>query len=106
MKKTLLMLAGLALATTAAQAQTAPTTDVKVRDNGTMKTETTNADGSKVEVKTGRTNTGEVLNAGAQGTKKVARKSARAVKSGAKKVKRGVQKGSNKVAEKAKDTVD
>jgi hypothetical protein len=105
MKKTLLLVASLAFAT-AASAQTTPTTKVDQRANGTVEVETKNPDGSKVEMKSGRTNTGEVLNAGAQGTKKVAKKTGNVVKKGFKKTKRGVQKGSNKVAEKAKDAVD
>ena len=50
MKKALLLLASFAF-TTAAFAQTTPTTEVKVRDNGTKKTVTT----------TGKTNVGQAI---------------------------------------------
>jgi hypothetical protein len=105
MKKATLLLALCAFAF-AANAQTTPTTDVNQRANGTVKATTTNPDGSEVTVKTGRTNTGEVLHAGKEGTKKVAHKTGSAVKKGAKKTKTAVQRGSNKVAEKAKDVAD
>jgi len=106
MKKTTLLLAICALAFTTAQAQTTPTTEVNTRANGTVRTTTTNPDGSQVVTKSGRTNTGEVIHAGKEGTKKVAHKTGHALKRGAQKTKNTVQKGSNKVAEKAKDIAD
>ncbi|SFQ73342.1 hypothetical protein [Hymenobacter arizonensis] len=92
MKKTLLLLAGLALATTAANAQditpATPKTDVKVRDNGTVKTTT----------KTGKTNVGAALDNTKDAAGNVASKTGSAVKRGAKKTGRVVKKGANKTS--------
>lgn len=106
MKKSLLLLAGLALATTAANAQdvtpATPKTEVEVRDNGTVK-ETT---------KTGKTNVGAALDNTKDAAGNVARKGGSAVKRGAKKtgtvVKRGARKTKSAVrggAQKTSSTV-
>lgn len=76
MKKATLLLAFSALAT-AAFAQTTPTTEVKVRDNGTVKATT----------KTGRTDAGQVLHDSKMATKHAAKNTKRAIKKGAAKVK-------------------
>ncbi len=108
MKKTLLLLAGMALATTAANAQDItpanPKTEVKVRDNGTVKTTT----------KTGKTNvgaaldntkdaTGNVLNKTGSAVKSGAKKTGRVVKKGAKKTTNVVKRGANKTSNAAKE---
>ncbi|OGX85038.1 hypothetical protein BEN47_15490 [Hymenobacter lapidarius] len=90
MKKSLMLLAGLALATTAANAQVVtpatPKTEVEVRDNGTVKTTTT----------TGKTNVGAALENTKDAAGNVARKSGRAVKRGAKKTGTVVKRGAKK----------
>ncbi|HEX8507357.1 MAG TPA: hypothetical protein VF630_18475 [Hymenobacter sp.] len=90
MKKTLMLLAGLALATTAANAQdvtpATPKTEVEVRDNGT----------TKVTTKTGKTNVGAALDNTKDAAGNVARKAGTAVKSGAKKTSTVVKKGAKK----------
>ena len=108
MKKSLLLLAGLALATTAANAQdvtpASPKTEVEVRDNGTVKTTTKN----------GKTNVGAALDNTKDAAGNVAGKAGSAVKRGAKKtgslVKRGakkttgvVKKGAQKTSSAAKE---
>ncbi|ALW85478.1 hypothetical protein AUC43_10445 [Hymenobacter sedentarius] len=95
MKKSLLLLAGLALATTAANAQDVtpanPKTEVKVRDNGT----------EKVVVKTGKTNVGAALDNTKDAAGNVVHKTGHVLKRGAQKtghvVKRGAQKTSGAV---------
>ena len=90
MKKSLLLLAGLALATTAASAQgvtpATPKTEVEVRDNGTVKTTT----------KTGKTNVGAALDNTKDAAGNVARKSGSAIKRGAKKTGTVVKRGAKK----------
>ena len=97
MKKSLMLLAGLALATTAANAQdvtpATPKTEVEVRDNGTVKTTTT----------TGKTNVGAALENTKDAAGNVARKSARAVKRAAKKSKRAVKRGSQDASSAVKE---
>ncbi|OGX82345.1 hypothetical protein [Hymenobacter glacialis] len=108
MKKSLMLLAGLALATTAANAQevtpATPKTEVEVRDNGTVKTTTI----------TGKTNVGAALENTKDAAGNVARKSARAAKRaakktanlaerGAKKTKRAVKKGSQEASSAVKE---
>lgn len=91
MKKATLLLALCAFAT-ASYAQTTPTTEVKVRDNGT----------EKVVIKTGKTNVGAALNNTKDAAGNVARKSGSAIKSGAKRTGSAVKRGANKVTGKAK----
>jgi hypothetical protein len=90
MKKSLLLLAGLAFAATAANAQDVtpanPKTEVEVRDNGTVKTTT----------KTGKTNVGAALDNTKDAAGNVAGKAGSAVKSGAKTTGRVVKKGYKK----------
>ncbi|MGI4884476.1 MAG: hypothetical protein ACRYFR_05895 [Janthinobacterium lividum] len=91
MKKALLLLASLAF-TTAAFAQTTPTTEVKVRDNGTKKIVTT----------TGKTNVGQALDNTADAAGNLVKKGANAVEKGAKKAGRKVKKDTQKAGRKAK----
>ena len=102
MKKTFLLLAGLALFTTAANAQDVtpanPKTEVKVRDNGT----------EKVVVKTGKTNAGAALDNTKDAAGNVLHKAGHGVKRGAQKtghvVKRGAQKTGHAVKSGAQKT--
>ena len=87
MKKATLLLAFFTFATTAF-AQTTPSTEVKVRDNGT----------TKVVTKTGKTNVGEALENTKDAAGNVARKSGSAIKRGAKKTERAVKRGTRKVS--------
>lgn len=97
MKKATSLLALLALAATTSFAQTTPTTDVKVRDNGTVKATTTDpATGEKTTVKTGKTNTGAALDATKDAAGNVAHKTGSAVKRGAKKTGHAVKRGAQK----------
>ncbi len=91
MKKVTLLLASLAFST-AAFAQTTPTTEVKVRDNGT----------EKVVTKTGKTNVGQALDNTADAAGNVAKKAGHAIKRGAKKTSRAVKNTSQKASRKAK----
>ncbi|MDB5233463.1 MAG: hypothetical protein JWR44_456 [Hymenobacter sp.] len=92
MKKVTLLLA-LCAFTTAAFAQTTPTTEVKVRDNGTVKATT----------KTGKTNVGAALDNTKDAAGNVAHKTGSAIKRGAGKTKSAVKHGAHKVSGKAKD---
>lgn len=89
MKKATLLLALFAFATTAF-AQTTPSTEVKVRDNGT----------TKVVTKTGKTNVGEALENTKDAAGNIAKKSGSAIKRGAKKTGRAVKRGTRKVSSK------
>ena len=89
MKKVTLLLAFSALAT-AAFAQTTPSTEVKVRDNGT----------TKVVTKTGKTDTGQAIDNTKDAAGNVARKTGSAIKRGAKKTTRAVKRGARKVSNK------
>ena len=91
MKKSFLMLA-FSLLAVAAQAQTAPKTETKVRDNGTVKTTTT----------TGKTNVGQALENTADAAENVGEKGVKAVKSGAKKTAHATKRGGQKVSAAAK----
>lgn len=91
MKKVTLLLASLAFST-AAFAQTTPTTEVKVRDNGT----------EKVVTKTGKTNVGQALDNTADAAGNVAKKAGHAIKRGAKKTGSAVKSTSQKASRKAK----
>ena len=86
MKKATLLLALTAFATTAF-AQTTPSTEVKVRDNGT----------TKVVTKTGRTDAGEAIHDTKMATKNVAHKTGHAMKRGAHKASHAVKKGAEKM---------
>ena len=92
MKKVTLLLALCAFATTSF-AQTTPSTEVKVRDNGT----------TKVVTKTGKTNVGQALENTKDATSNVAHKTGSAIKRGAKKTTRAVKHGANKVSTKTKE---
>ena len=74
MKKATLILSLFAFTTTAF-AQTTPSTEVKVRDNGT----------TKVVTKTGKTNTGQAIDNTKDAAGNVAKKTGSAIKRGAKK---------------------
>jgi hypothetical protein len=89
MKKVTLLLAFSAFAT-AAFAQTTPSTDVKVRDNGT----------TKVVTKTGKTNVGQALENTKDAAGNVAHKTGSAMKRGAKKTSHAVKHGTQKVGNK------
>lgn len=115
MKKTLLMLAASALVSTTALAQ-ATTTDVKVRDNGTVKATTTVGD-EKVVTKTGKTDvgaaldntkdaTGNVARRAGRGIEKGAKATGRAVKRGAKATSRGVRRGAQKTGSAVRRTTE
>ncbi len=86
MKKATLLLALTAFATTAF-AQTTPSTEVKVRDNGT----------TKVVTKTGRTDAGEAIHDTKMASKNVAHKTGHAMKSGAHKASHAMKKGAAKM---------
>ena len=86
MKKATLILALTTFATTAF-AQTAPSTEVKVRDNGT----------TKVVTKTGRTDAGEAIHDTKTATKNVAHKTGHAIKRGAHKTSHAVKRGAQKM---------
>jgi hypothetical protein len=91
MKKMLMLLTAAAFVSTAAVAQDAPTqttpsTEVKVRDNGTVKATT----------KTGKTNVGQALDNTKDAAGNVAHKSGSAIKRGAKKTGHAVKRGAQK----------
>ena len=92
MKKATLFLALFAFAITAF-AQTTPSTEVKVRDNGT----------TKVVTKTGKTNVGQALDNTKDAAGNVVHKTGHAIKRGAMKTKHAVKRGANKVSEKTKE---
>ena len=97
MKKVSLLLALVALAATTSFAQTTPTTEVKTRDNGTMKVTTTNpATGETTVTKTGKTNTGATLDATKDAAGNVAHKTGHVVKKGAAKTTHAVKSGARK----------
>lgn len=93
MKKATLFLALSAFATTAF-AQTTPSTEVKVRDNGT----------TKVVTKTGKTNAGQAIDNTKDAAGNVAKKTGSAIKRGAKKTKYAVKRGTQKVGNKTVET--
>lgn len=86
MKKVFLLLAACAF-TTAAIAQTTPTTEVKTRDNGTK----------KVVTKTGKTNVGAALENTADAAGNVAKKTGRKIKHGTQKMGHKAKVGSAKM---------
>ncbi|MDO7852748.1 hypothetical protein [Hymenobacter convexus] len=92
MKKVTLLLALCAFATTSF-AQTTPSTEVKVRDNGT----------TKVVTKTGKTNAGQAIDNTKDAAGNVAKKTGHAIKRGAKKTGAAVKHGAHKVGEKTKE---
>ena len=89
MKKAILLLAACAFAT-ASFAQTTPTTEVKVRDNGTK----------KVVTKTGKTNVGQALDNTADAAGNVAKKAGAKIKSGAHKAGTKIKSTSQKAGKK------
>jgi hypothetical protein len=89
MKKATFLLVFSAFAT-AAFAQTTPSTEVKVRDNGT----------TKVVTKTGKTNTGQAIDNTKDAAGNVAKKTGSAIKRGAKKTTRAVKRGTQKMGNK------
>jgi hypothetical protein len=109
MKKAFLLFFATAFSTAAfAQSSTTTTgdkatgnttkTEVDVRDNGTVKTETT--------TRTGRTEVGQKRYNTTQDAKRAGKKTGNAVEKGAKKTGRAVKKGANKVGDKVEDIVD
>jgi len=92
MKKVTLFLALSAFATTAF-AQTTPSTEVKVRDNGT----------TKVVTKTGKTNVGQALDNTKDAAGNVAHKTGHAIKRGAMKTKHAVKHGAHKASKETKE---
>jgi hypothetical protein len=100
MKKIMMLLAAVALTSVSALAQTTPTqtTEVDVRSNGTVKTETT--------TRTGRTKAGQKIENTGQDVKYAGKKTGSAVKRGAQKTGHAVKKGAKKVEKKAEDVVD
>ena len=92
MKKATLFLA-LSAFTTAAFAQTTPSTEVKVRDNGT----------TKVVTKTGKTNVGQAIDNTKDAADNVAHRTGSAIKRGAMKTKHAVKHGANKMSGKTKE---
>ena len=107
MKKALLLFFATAFSS-AAFAQTTTTgneatgnttkTEVDVRDNGTVKSETT--------TRTGRTEVGQKRYNTTQDAKRVGKKTGNAVEKGAKKTGKAVKKGAKKVGNKVEDAVD
>ena len=95
MKKVTLLLAFSAFAT-AAFAQTTPSTEVKVRDNGT----------TKVVTKTGKTNAGQALENTKDAAGNVAKKTGHAIKRGAVKTKHAVKHGAQKVGNKTVEVTE
>ena len=91
MKKVILLLATCAF-TTVSFAQTTPTTEVKVRDNGTK----------KVVTKTGKTNVGQALENTADAAGNLVSDAGDAISGGAKKSKHAVKKTSLKASRKLK----
>ena len=85
MKKIIFLLAFSAFST-AAFAQTTPTTEVKVRDNGT----------TKITTKTGKTDVGQALDNTKDAAGNVAKKTGSAIKRGAKKTTGAVKRGARK----------
>ena len=85
MKKLTFLLAFSAFATTAF-AQTTPTTEVKVRDNGT----------TKVTTKTGKTDVGQAIDNTKDAAGNVAHKTGSAMKRGAKKTTHAMKRGAHK----------
>ncbi|WP_201983064.1 hypothetical protein [Hymenobacter rubidus] len=92
MKKVTLLLALSAFATSAF-AQTTPSTEVKVRDNGT----------TKVVTKTGKTNAGQAIDNTKDAAGNVAHKTGHALKRGAQKTGHAVKHGTQKVGSKVKE---
>ena len=92
MKKATLFLV-LSAFTTTAFAQTTPSTEVKVRDNGT----------TKVVTKTGKTNVGQAIDNTKDAAGNVAHKTGSAMKRGAMKTKHAVKHGASKMSEKTKE---
>ncbi|RZK29154.1 MAG: hypothetical protein EOO63_09680 [Hymenobacter sp.] len=95
MKKVILLLAVCAF-TTVSFAQTTPTTEVKVRDNGTK----------KVVTKTGKTNVGAALENTADAAGNVASDAGHAIKRGAKKTARATKRTSQKASRKLKKSTN
>lgn len=94
MKKITLLLAACAFAT-ASFAQTTPTTEVTVRDNGSKKIVTEHGN-TKTVTKTGKTNVGQILSNSTDAAGNVAKKTGRKIKSGS-------QKASRKAARSTKE---
>ena len=88
MKKMLMLLTAAAFVSTAAVAQDAPKTEVKVRDNGTVKTTT----------KTGKTDVGAALDNTKDAAGNVAHKTGHAIKRGAKRAGHAIKRGAHKTS--------
>lgn len=91
MKKITLLLALFAFATTAF-AQTTPSTEVKVRDNGT----------TKVVTKTGKTDVGQAIENTKDAAGNVAHRTGSAMKRGAHKTGHAMKRGAHKMSSKMK----
>lgn len=94
MKKVIMLLVASAFAT-ASFAQTAPTTEVKVRDNGTK----------KVVTKTGKTNVGAALENTADAAGNVAKKAGKDIKHGTQKLGAKLKKSTRKMEKKSAKNV-
>jgi hypothetical protein len=94
MKNAILLLAACAF-TTASFAQT-PTTEVKVRDNGTK----------KIVTKTGKTNAGQAIDNTADAAENVAKKAGHGIKKGAKKAGTAVKHTTQKAGKKTVEATD
>ncbi len=88
MKKMLMMLTAAAFVSSAAIAQDVPKTEVKVRDNGTVKATT----------KTGKTNVGAALDNTKDAAGNVIHRAGHAIKRGAKKTSHAVRRGADKTS--------
>lgn len=97
MKKVLSLLVATAFATTAF-AQTTPSTEVKVRDNGTKKIVTERADGSTTVTKTGKTNVGAALDNSTDAAGNLVDKGVAGVKKGFHKGKKATKRTSYKAS--------
>ncbi|MBD2767992.1 hypothetical protein IC235_08815 [Hymenobacter sp. BT664] len=92
MKTLGLFITACAICTTAFAQQEKPHTEVKKRDNGTVKITTVNADGSRTVTKTGKTNLGAAADNTKDAAGNVLKKAGKAIKKGAKKVAGGAKK--------------
>lgn len=88
MKKMLMLLTAAAFVSSAAVAQDVPKTEVKVRDNGTVKATT----------KTGKTNVGAALDNTKDAAGNVLHRTGHAIKRGARKTGHAVKHGANRTS--------
>jgi len=100
MKTLGLFITACAINTAAFAQQEQPRTEVKKRDNGTVKVTTVKANGSRTVTKTGKTNLGAAADNTKDAAGNVVQKAGKVVKKGAQKVTGVAKKGTGK-AEKA-----